>query len=692
MPRPMLPMRRQFTFSGAAAEGINWVDTNVHSGRACKSIPFLIMLWCSFVFTQLAHHQVQSAYDLRNTFVDVMDSVVVTRPNPTTVLTSKELGSIQMFEDIYEWLEFSYIPILWTEGPGGRGVVRYLNRFIGGLRITHQRRKLAESCPGHRNRQVLKALYNISCYQQELETGPLAALGPSAPEGDASGTYRYWLDLGQHSSEAIAHLHHLMQNAWTSGATVQESIQGLFYNADLGIFVFTEVRFELLRSGMLMQYKTVRCLPEMVYTGAGANRQKSLISHFLNFYRLATIATIMGGFALAIFFLWLSFQIDDLSAQIEGAPQATGLTTAGYMPGLQHSQEWLDHHLWLDGVIEEIATLAEYLRNAQLAGFWYSLLMLCKFMEGFEANARLATVIKTFRFARSDLLHFFVLFGLVFINFSLGAYFLFGQQLKVWSSMTMSMSSSFRTLMGDFDFMSIYSIAPISATVWFWLYMIGIYLVLLNVFVAIIMDAYQQVRHSAIKQQGLGDQFAAFATKMSRSMLGAEKADKLLREVLGEKNPQTLQAEKEDEEEEEEEAAEKSSRPSPPTTAETLQEDADAHAVSEFHARRWEKEKHASCNATKAPSLVLATHAGRDEIRIPFVPDNECEPDFGASSRHPAPPPAHAVVFDVNGVPTLPGPATAILVQKPTFPRSASSEVSVLRGTVVRTIRKAPPH
>merc|ERR1719230_1253452 len=98
-----------------------------------------------------------------------------------------------------------------------------------------------------------------------------------------------------------------------------------------------------------------------------------------------------------------------------------------------------------------------------------------------------------------------LVFLLVFFNFVIGAHFLFGQSLKEWSSSILAICSGFRALMGDFDFNAMYVISPFNATCWFVIYMAFIFLVLLNMFVAIVMDAYATVKNEAGKAESIID-------------------------------------------------------------------------------------------------------------------------------------------------------------------------------------------
>merc|ERR1719420_754162 len=52
--------------------------------------------------------------------------------------------------------------------------------------------------------------------------------------------------------------------------------------------------------------------------------------------------------------------------------------------------------------------------------FWYTLIILLRFMKGFRGQPRVAMIAETLKFASIDLVHFLIIFGAVFISFAIG--------------------------------------------------------------------------------------------------------------------------------------------------------------------------------------------------------------------------------------------------------------------------------
>jgi hypothetical protein len=128
--------------------------------------------------------------------------------------------------------------------------------------------------------------------------------------------------------------------------------------------------------------------------------------------------------------------------------------------------------------------------------------IMMKFFKAFQANARLRVVTNTMSKAASDIVHFSVVFISVFLVFALTGHIFFGNDLKEFRDLPSSIDTCFITLMGGFEW---YATASESdqglasgmpnglLVAWFWLYMIFVLMILLNMLLAIILDHYTEL-------------------------------------------------------------------------------------------------------------------------------------------------------------------------------------------------------
>mmetsp|Transcript_128142 Transcript_128142/g.227022 ORF Transcript_128142/g.227022 Transcript_128142/m.227022 type:complete len:376 (-) Transcript_128142:30-1157(-) len=128
-----------------------------------------------------------------------------------------------------------------------------------------------------------------------------------------------------------------------------------------------------------------------------------------------------------------------------------------------------------------------------------------KFFKAFESNRRLRVVTDTFKKALDDLIHFFITFSTIYLPFCLIAHIMFGSDISDFASIVASLNAGFVVLMGDFGWyvdttsgLLITSTLPSGIPVvflmaWYWAYMFLMFLVLLNMLLAVVMEHYIRV-------------------------------------------------------------------------------------------------------------------------------------------------------------------------------------------------------
>jgi len=218
-------------------------------------------------------------------------------------------------------------------------------------------------------------------------------------------------------------------------------------------------------------------------------RQGRSLKEYLHPFNALNWGCCIGGIGIAIFYAAQSAIMNELDEKLSTIPEPPVGTS--YQPG---SRNWGDRHKHFDELYDFIARRAIFISRAEVITFWYTLLIVVKFFEAFSANPRLAIITDTLLTAMADLIHFMIVFAAVFLNFAFGAYILFGKSIAEWSSPGKAMLSSFRAFMGDFNFSDMYKVFPVSSTVWLLSFMFLIFLVMLNMILAIILDIYAEVK------------------------------------------------------------------------------------------------------------------------------------------------------------------------------------------------------
>lgn len=108
----------------------------------------------------------------------------------------------------------------------------------------------------------------------------------------------------------------------------------------------------------------------------------------------------------------------------------------------------------------------------------------------------MAQITSTMSSAGADLIHFGIIFLVLFVNFALAGHVLFGHEVPDWSSPVKSLHSSLAMAYGRVDFAPMYDIAPISGLMWLFGYVVAMVMLSMNLVLAIIADHYGDVFHA----------------------------------------------------------------------------------------------------------------------------------------------------------------------------------------------------
>jgi hypothetical protein len=434
-------------------------------------------------------------------------------------------------------MEYTLVPLLWVDEEGGPGAVMLVNQLIGGLRLQQWRLEEVD-CEGSEELRdtygdFISDTYNRSCRSKESEydTATIAGITPTntsdypfveqgATADSENSQYEYWISTGQTTQQALEHLQGIRDGRWLSTATETLTAQYALYCGQVGFFAFVEVSMVADRIGAYTNTVVTRTLQAQVYRHwftvfadlwfcinlawlfggevfslQKALKKKKVRSHMFQFYRLLNWSIIWVGGGVVIFFLYLHWKLGTLEEELASvlAVDASGLA----------GDAAVAHYQKLSDTFDMMSQLVEAVRWNEMVAFWYSIPMLLKFFQHFKGNERLAIITKTLYTAADDLMHFMLIFLLVFFNFIIGARFLFGPSLKEWSWWSLAVTTGFRALMGDFDFMAMYYVAPLNATLWFFIYMTFIFILMINMLLAIVMDAYATVKQEAGKSESI---------------------------------------------------------------------------------------------------------------------------------------------------------------------------------------------
>ncbi|RLN96779.1 hypothetical protein BBJ28_00007211 [Nothophytophthora sp. Chile5] len=148
--------------------------------------------------------------------------------------------------------------------------------------------------------------------------------------------------------------------------------------------------------------------------------------------------------------------------------------------------------------VEPLAWLSRAVTNYAAALALVSVAIVFKYLR---LNSRLNLLWRTLRFAAKDLLAFVAIFFTIFFGFAVMGLLTFGSSVRQYHSLSMSLTSCFQMLLGAFDYEEIYTANPAMAGIFFFSFMIAIYLICVNMFIAIMSEYYSMAQNEKKVQE-----------------------------------------------------------------------------------------------------------------------------------------------------------------------------------------------
>jgi hypothetical protein len=374
------------------------------------------------------------------------------------------------------------------------------------------------------------------CQQQAAESRPdpwedVAAFYPKEVDGSE---FVVVLDSISSPDDIWAKYQYLKNNQWIDDATVNIKIRFDLWNPEIrhgGWMCSTLMVFSMQPGGLVYSTITSVAFPAFPYLHTEtviidaffvfvlakmafregkqiieACKDGTLVDYF-QFWNIIDIVCVLVSNMIFIFWILQTLTLGTAGSQILEAYELEQQNVYGegndirdfdigtpgnYTLGVRrlHDKDiyakWDEVFTTMDGAVSTNGMMKFFM-------FLYSFVLIFRFFKAFSAQPRLAVVANTLFFAGSDLAHLFFVLFTIFFAFALAASIMFGHELKSFSGPANSALECFAILLGAFDFPAMMLVDPL-AWVWFWSYEIILFLVLLNMLLAIVMDAYATVK------------------------------------------------------------------------------------------------------------------------------------------------------------------------------------------------------
>jgi len=154
--------------------------------------------------------------------------------------------------------------------------------------------------------------------------------------------------------------------------------------------------------------------------------------------------------------------------------------------------------------------IVTYQNHAPIAAFFgevvniwgiNSLIAIFKLFKYLQIDSNLNSLWRTLMFAWTDLVNYIVFFTVVILNFTLTGMVWFGHASLSWYNVSSAFTTLFLTMLGQNSYAELHVIQSNCAFLFFFLYIILVYLILLNMFLAIINNAYSHIMGENMKKE-----------------------------------------------------------------------------------------------------------------------------------------------------------------------------------------------
>lgn len=561
-PRPPSPTRTaemmNFVHENAEFEGLSeerklegvrfskleeFLAVQIGARHSCRTLPLTMALWLTLVLLVFSHGQANLSYQSA-AFIDNTIQAGVA-PGAGTQGQDLTLDSILEHEDVMKWIELVLTPVLVIDGLRSSMAVDN-QQLIGYLRLRQTRGDGPVPCD-HLS-SSLRSYYTQDCH-------PLKGTGLYYGDGNVS-TYEFawtptaddnydtWIQIGRGMDSVEKHFRSLERSNWIDLSSNTLAAEAVILAPENHVYSHLRIAFTFNREGLIAREMRVKPLRGDVYPNWGSimlnlawvlvllallwemgskladEHSKGLLKlHVTDIFVWLDWVVFSWGVLLGVLFYFvLVIKLNDMFDLIAdlGDPPEFSSYEAPASRAVEITIAELDYFDSNAQILDSMDLLGSAIMYHRLCTFWYSLLLVLRYLRGFIGTPRMAVMMQSMLAFSVPYFHYLVVFFLVFGTYALSGFFIFGERVVGWSTFGQSISSLFQVMFGHINYHELHDIAPITTACWFSSFVVLVMQLLLGVLTAAILHTYIEVRSrlgepgdSFVKQANdyLGDAF-----------------------------------------------------------------------------------------------------------------------------------------------------------------------------------------
>ena len=401
-------------------------------------------------------------------------------------------GVHQKAEYFYNYMDERLVPNLYWEkhynGDAVRdehlGYVLFESKILCTPRLVQQRVK-KDSCEVH---DLMKKTIQ-TCYGSLTESTKETTHLSENKWNYSSTDDGYVQLLGDTKSEALTTLRNLKDGVWVDRGTRLIDFEFTIYNANINLFCIILIEFHFPITGGLDISANINTLKMIRYVTDWDYFVLALEVVFILYLVYYTVEELMEIRVHKWKYFTSGWNVYDIVIIVTGV---TGVCCSIYMhfEALSLLKEVTDTG---GKQFVDFANLGSKQRSFNETVAVFVLLAWLKLFKYLNFNKTMLHLGTTLKRCAKDVLAFVVMFLIVFLGFACWGFKTFGAQLESFSTFPTTMVTLFRLVLGDFNFDELEEVRPVIGPIYFVSYVLLIFFVLINMFLAIINDTYVAV-------------------------------------------------------------------------------------------------------------------------------------------------------------------------------------------------------
>ncbi|XP_053317583.1 polycystin-2 isoform X2 [Spea bombifrons] len=306
----------------------------------------------------------------------------------------------------------------------------------------------------------------------------------------------YYLDLSRTRDESAVRIKTLKRNLWLDRGTRAVFIDFSVYNGNLNLFCVVKLLAEFPATGGVItswQFQTVKMIHYVSSFDFFLAACEIAFCVFLLYYVVEEFIEIHLHRLHYFRSLWNCIDIVILVLSLTGV----GIN----LYRMSSVDQPLSHLLVDQNTFPNFESLAYWqiqFNNIAAVTVFFGWLKLFKFVDFNRTMTQLSTTMSR---CAKDILGFSIMFFIVFLAYAQFAYLVFGTQVDDFSTFQDCIFTQFRIILGDFDFVELEEANRVLGPIYFTSFVFFTFFILLNMFLAVINDAYSEVKTDMSQQK-----------------------------------------------------------------------------------------------------------------------------------------------------------------------------------------------